>query len=153
MLLVKKVENSSEFLQAIQIRTEVFVVEQGVPASEEYDSYDSEATHYLAIHGREPSGTARWRMSEDGVKLERFAVLSSKRRKGIGSALLQAILGDVKQHRLASTMPIYLHSQTHAVPFYEQLGFKAVGKPFDECDIEHYKMILETESPSEVVAG
>ncbi len=141
MMLVKKIENSTDFLQAMQIRTTVFVDEQGVPASEEYDGYDNEATHFIAVHERIYAGTARWRMTSKGVKLERFAVLADHRRKGVGAALLDAVLGDVGRHQEAANKTIYIHAQSQAVPFWEKEGFAVEGQEFIEAEIPHFRMV------------
>lgn len=155
MMYVKKIESTSsaEFLQAMQIRTTVFVEEQGVPASEEYDGFDHDATHFIAIHEREHAGTARWRQTEKGVKLERFAVLADHRKKGVGAALVDAVLNDVTR-ALPSVKNIYLHAQQQAVPFWEREGFATVGDPFMEADIEHIKMVYSgTDAGKNAEAG
>jgi predicted GNAT family N-acyltransferase len=84
-----------------------------------------------------PAGTARWRRTADGIKLERFAVLAEFRKKGVASALLETILDDVL---LEHPSKIYLHSQIQAVPLYEKYGFEKQGDIFTEAGIEHYKM-------------
>src|SRR5690349_18856277 len=82
--------------QAHQIREEVFVVEQNVPAEEEYDEYEDSSRHFLAVIGAIPAGTARWRFTDKGVKLERFAVRAQFRGRGVGAALVQAVLEDIR---------------------------------------------------------
>ncbi|MDF7810528.1 GNAT family N-acetyltransferase [Hymenobacter sp. YC55] len=126
---------------AFAIRREVFVVGQNVPAEEEYDAHDANgATHYLAraIDGT-PCGAARWRKTEAGVKLERFAVLSDYRNQQAGAALLEQVLQDVDAQYPGAV--VYLHAQLPAVRFYERHGFDKVGEMFEECDIQHYKMV------------
>ena len=84
-------------------------------------------------------GTARWRHIGDKIKLERFAVLEAYRSQGFGDQILRSILEEV----LAFKKPIYLHAQLRAIPFYERQGFKKIGEMFSECDIDHYKMVIE----------
>lgn len=110
--------------------------------SEEYDEHENIARHFLAFFLDKPCGTARWRFTEKGVKLERFAVLKEFRGKGVGHGLVQEVLKDVKDHPSYSGQKIYLHAQTSAVPLYSKSGFKPVGGKFFECEIEHYKMEL-----------
>ena len=76
--------------EAMHIRNLVFVQEQNVSAEEEYDEFDAIAVHYLARLGSEYVGTARWRLVEDKIKFERFAVLKEHRGKGVGDKLLEA---------------------------------------------------------------
>jgi hypothetical protein len=35
-----------------------------------------------------------------------------------------------------------MHAQASAVPFYERLGWRAVGAPFEEAGIAHRAMVL-----------
>lgn len=123
---------------AFSIRREVFVNEQQRSQSLE-ESGNDEATHYLARFGDMPVGAARWRKTENGIKLERIAVLSAYRNKSIGSALLQKMLNEVAEQNL----PIYLHSQMAAAALYARHGFKQVGEPFIEAETPHIKMVLQ----------
>lgn len=143
MMYVKKIESTSsaDFLHAMQIRNEVFVQEQGVPASEEYDGFDDEAKHFIALHEREYAGTARYRRTEKGIKLERFAVLAKHRRKGVGEALLDAVMSDISRDIEMGKAKIYIHAQTQAIPFWETEGFKVEGDEFIEAEIPHFKMV------------
>lgn len=120
------------------IRETVFVIEQEVPREIEYDEFEEVATHILATLNGTPVGTARWRQTEQGHKLERFAVLSSARGKGVGGAMVNFILD-----LLDPGDEVYLNSQVSAIKFYSSFGFKAVGDIFYEADIPHRKMILE----------
>lgn len=127
---------------AFAIRRAVFVEEQHVPAEEEYDEFETESQHFLAYLGGQPVGTARWRRTSKGVKMERFAVLASARRQGVGQALVRAVLADIFSQQPEPIESIYLHAQVTAMPLYEGFGFVAVGPQFDECGIQHYKMVL-----------
>ncbi|MDO7849260.1 GNAT family N-acetyltransferase [Hymenobacter sp. M29] len=128
---------------AFTIREKVFVEGQGVPATLENDVHDrTDARHYLArAADGMPAGAARWRETENGVKLERFAVLEGFRNQEIGAALLHAVLADVQAE--LPDAPVYLNAQIRAVPFYARHGFKTEGEMFEEANIQHYKMVLE----------
>ena len=89
-----------------------------------------------------PVGAARWRITDEGVKLERFAVLSEFRGRGIGSAMVEKILSDIKQDPEASDKEIYLHAQIDAIPLYRKFGFVKYGHMFDEAGLMHYAMKL-----------
>lgn len=120
---------------AFAIRRQVFVEEQGVDPALEYD-HEEEAHHYLLLLGDKPVATARWRETDKGIKLERFAVLPSFRNRGIGEIILKEVLKDVRQ----TEKVIYLHSQLKAVSFYERSGFKKSGEMFSEAGIDHFLM-------------
>jgi predicted GNAT family N-acyltransferase len=126
--------------EASHIREEVFVKEQNVPKEDEYDQYESVSTHFLAYWGSTPCGTARWRFTDKGIKLERFAVLKDFRDKKVGKAVVEAVLEDIKKHPESKNNALYLHAQVQVVGFYEKFGFEKIGEPFQECDIWHYKM-------------
>jgi predicted GNAT family N-acyltransferase len=117
-------------------------VEQEVDASEEYDEFEDTSIHFLAKLDVSPVGTARWRFTQNGVKMERFAVLQEARGQGVGQALVAAVLADINQHPEGKTKKKYLHAQIHAMPLYAKFGFQAVGDQFEECAILHYKMEL-----------
>ena len=121
--------------QAFAIRRKVFVDEQGVDPALEYDK-EEDAHHYLLLISDKPVATARWRDTENGIKLERFAVLFEFRNQGFGEIILKEVLKDVK----AMKRTIYLHSQLRAVPFYERNGFVKKGPVFFEANMGHYYM-------------
>jgi len=128
-------KNSAE--QSFFIRRKVFVDEQGVDSTLEYNN-EEQSNHYLLFLAGKPIATARWRETEKGIKLERFAVLPEFRNRGFGEIILKEVLKDVKP----SGKTIYLHSQSRAVPFYERNGFMKEGEMFVEAGIEHYYMKL-----------
>ena len=138
---VLKIRTEENLQHAWRIRNEVFVVGQQIPAQDEFDKFENEATHFLALYNGFPCGAARWRITERGVKLERFAVLAEYRGKGVGNELVAAVIESIKNPSNPSTKDIYLHSQESAVGFYEKLGFEKLGAPFYECNIKHYKMV------------
>ena len=130
--------NQELFKLAFAIRQAVFVDEQGVPAALEYDEHEAEATHYLLYYNEAPVGAARWRKTEHGIKLERFAVLPEFRNKGLGDALVKKVLEDV----VPTGLPVYLHSQLRACSLYQRHGFVIAGEKFTEAGLEHYKMVF-----------
>lgn len=138
---VLKIEEQHQLEQAFKIRQKVFVEEQKVSKEEEYDEFEDTATHFLAFNDQDKaSGTARWRFTDKGIKLERFAVLKEERGGGAGSALVRKVLEDIALHPHSSGKLIYLHAQLTAVPLYEKFGFRKEGEMFEECAIQHYKM-------------
>ena len=118
-----------------KIRTTVFVVEQNVDPALEYEN-EEVGNFYLLYYNKKPVATARWRNTESGIKLERFATLKEYRNKGLGSKLLKEIMSDV----LPLNRTIYLHSQIKAITYYERAGFRKKGEMFVEANIKHYLM-------------
>ncbi len=136
MLLVRKITSEEDLQKAFAIRDIVFVQEQHCPADLEHE-HDDIATHFLATVDGIPAGAARWRQTELGYKLERFAVLNAFRGKGIATALIQAVLADLPE----DVGYVYLNAQVDAVPVYEKNGFRITGPEFEEAGIRHFKMI------------
>ena len=142
MVTVRKITDQKELKEAFSIREEVFVVEQRVSREDEYDQFEDISTHFLARDADDnPCGTARWRKTDRGYKLERFAVLKEYRGTGVGRLLVQRVLQDIESDQPKKELEIYMHAQTHAIPFYQSLGFEKVGDEFEECDIKHFTMV------------
>ena len=135
------VSNPAELDAVFAIRQAVFVVEQEVTPEEEFDEFEETSRHLLAYgQDGQPAGCSRWRFTENGVKLERFAVHKAYRGQGIGADLVQATLDDIAQHPDTQGKKQYLHAQLPAMPLYARFGFEKEGELFMECDIEHYTM-------------
>jgi predicted GNAT family N-acyltransferase len=139
MIEVRKITSKAEKDLAFAIRQRVFVVEQEVDASEEYDDEDEISTHFIALSDGVACGTARWRFKGKGIiKLERFAVDKAYRNQGVGEAILKAVLED-----LPYAQKVMLHAQIQAIPFYQHAGFESYGEEFEEAGIRHYAMKID----------
>jgi predicted GNAT family N-acyltransferase len=122
-----------------RIRRKVFVEEQKIPESEEFDAEDAACVHVLARLNRDPVGTGR--LNAAG-KIARIAVVAGHRGRGIGTQVLRRLLDEAR--RLGIREP-YLHAQVQAVPFYGKLGFACRGDVFDEAGIPHVRMSIVLE--------
>jgi predicted GNAT family N-acyltransferase len=135
-IIIRKVKNRIDNEKCIFIRREVFIKEQNIPESLELDDNKIESIKILATYNNESIGTARYRATSKGMKLERFAVIKQYRGYGVGKALVLFILEELKMEE-----SIYLHAQESVIKFYTKLGFKIVGDRFFEADIPHIKLI------------
>ena len=135
---IKIVESDKELQACLSIRRDVFIIEQKIPESIELDDHKIDAKYFLATLSEKPVGTARYRKLSDGIKLERFAVLGSARKLGVGSALVDFVLKDLKDEKT-----IYLNAQESVITFYKKLGFDSVGNIFYEAEIPHQKMVYK----------
>ena len=123
---------------AFDVRQTVFVDEQGVDEEIEYDDHDETATHFVAYDGDDPIGAARLREYEPGVgKVERVAVLESRREEGVGRAVMEVLEERAQTEGFES---LKLHSQSHAAEFYRSLGYERRGEEFEEAGILHVEM-------------
>ncbi len=141
--MIKVVEVSQEdplFRDYKKIRYDVFVIEQGVPEEDEFDKYEVESRHYLALSGETPVGTARWRQYGDLFKLERFAVLDSFRGKGVGRKLVEHLESVLHDFEDIAPGQLFMHAQSEAIDFYQKLGYSVSGEEFEECGIKHRTM-------------
>lgn len=138
-ITVLPLAGQAEWEAAKAIRMEVFVEEQGVPASLELDALDATARHWLAMDAAgEPIATARAVVQDTGTwKIGRVAVRKAWRGQGVGAAVMRQIMRDLVG---AGAPGAYLESQTHAAAFYEKLGFVAEGPEFEEAGIPHVAM-------------
>jgi len=146
--VLRVAEDPADREACFAVRKEVFVGEQGVPEDLEYDAYDAVAVHVLAV--REdgvPLGTGRLLYGEEaGGKtggevsvgsLGRLAVMPEARGLGVGAALVRAVEDAARARGLAA---VDLHAQTHALGFYERLGYVAYGPEFPDAGIAHRAM-------------
>lgn len=129
---------SSVYADAASIRQAVFVKEQGISAQLEFDGLDDQVTHYVGYVDDQPVVTARIRHQDQVAHIQRVATLKPFRHQEYARTLLQHIIDE-----MASETSLELNAQTTAVGLYERLGFKPVGKPFDEVGIEHVKMVKQ----------
>ncbi|MGW7468707.1 GNAT family N-acetyltransferase [Streptomyces xantholiticus] len=133
------------------VRKEVFVAEQQVPEDIEYDAYDAEdadTIHVLAVGAEGVAlGTGRLLHGASALgktggdltvgSLGRLAVRGAARGLGVGAALVGAIEDAARERGLAA---VDLHAQTHALGFYERLGYAAYGAEFLDAGIAHLAM-------------
>ena len=122
------------------LRRVVFIEEQGVSEADEVDDLDDEAIHLLACDEGRGVGTARLLVSGDTGKIGRVCVLPEGRGRGIGAGLIRAGVAVFRAKGGLAT--VMLGAQTHALGFYEALGFQPVGEIYDDAGIPHREMIL-----------
>ena len=117
------------------VRETVFVQEQQVPIEEEWDALDPQCVHVLAraLDGT-PIGTGRLTPEH---KIGRMAVLGAWRGKGVGDAMLVALIDEARKQ---DWREVSLHAQVSAVDFYLRHGFQPYGERFWEAGIEHQSM-------------
>lgn len=134
------------------VRETVFVREQGVPPALELDAADPHCVHVVALdeHGV-AIGTGRLLPPETGTagdghapadetpaaRIGRMAVLADWRARGVGDALLRALMGAARDQGWTR---VALHAQATAIRFYQRHGFLPRGARFTEAGIEHLTM-------------
>lgn len=136
-----KIETTTDIARCHALRRTVFIEEQGVPEAEELDDQDDRAIHLLAWQDGRAVGSARILLDGDTGKIGRVCVLPQARGQGLGAALIRAALDVLRVQPGIGRAK--LGSQTHAIGFYEKLGFAAFGPVYDDAGIPHRDMIRD----------
>ncbi|MGH7785843.1 MAG: GNAT family N-acetyltransferase [Candidatus Binatia bacterium] len=134
---IRRVIDIADRDAAYAVRRAVFQGEQGVPAEIEFDADDERAVHMIAADQGTVVGTGRVVLQPDYAKIGRMAVLPGWRQRGVGRALLDALLQEAARRGAPRAV---LHAQVQAIGFYARAGFTAVGDEFDEAGIAHRRM-------------
>jgi len=132
--------NSTIYTDSLNIRKTVFVKEQKVPQNLEIDNLEADCTYFNLYLDDKAVATARFYPTDDnGVHVQRVAVLKEYRQKHLGSELLTAIFTYAKQQDYSY---VILGAQDHAQKFYKKLGFEVIGRQYQEVGIAHHDMKL-----------
>ncbi len=141
-----------EIMQAMAIRSVVYMGEQVCPYDEEFDGNDfAGATHLIARIGREPAGVVRIRWFCDFAKLERFAIRREFRGGAVPRALLDAAcdLAAKKGYRR-----IMGHTQVRLAPVLKRLGrvrVRSERPSFSFSDHEYVETVRDLEPPPDAI--
>ena len=131
----------AELYAVLQLRAEVFVVEQAC-AFQDLDGSDNRAMHLLGQQGDELLAYARCFAA--GVKfaeasIGRVVVHAGARGRGIGHVLMREAVARLQQHWGAQ--PVRLGAQARLKNFYTQHGFVDTNAPYVEDGIDHLEML------------
>ncbi|MGY3766562.1 GNAT family N-acetyltransferase [Vagococcus vulneris] len=128
---------------AFDLRTAIFVNEQGIHPTQEFDEHDTDDTEYLVLFDKNkmPVGTSRY-VQDDAVtlRIDRLCVDEKWRYKKVGSRL---VLETEHRGRRNGCLISKVHAEKHAVPFYEKLGYSRTSDDFIEDGIICQKMEKE----------
>ncbi|QKY68630.1 GNAT family N-acetyltransferase [Lentibacillus sp. CBA3610] len=141
-MMIKKVETPKEKEEAVGVRTTVFVDEQNVPPDIEIDAFDDQAIHLIGYENDLPIAASRIRFVDHYGKLERICVLKELRGKSRGSEMIKAMENIIKN---AGYSLAKLNAQTHAINFYQRLGYSVVSDEFMDAGIPHVTMNKQLE--------
>ena len=134
---------TKELYDLLQLRTEVFVVEQDC-VYQDLDGKDQKALHVLGF--KDEKLVAYTRIFKPGDYFEetsigRVVVSKNERQFKYGCDIMEASIKAIKHH--FNTSKIKISAQCYLKKFYTNLGFKAVGEEYPEDDIPHIAMIKE----------
>lgn len=142
-LEIAVVRSPEELSEALALRHEVFVEEQGVPPELEVDAMDADprgAAGVVHLLGRIEGGavcTGRLDFGDGPAHITRVAVRRAYRGRGLGARLMEALHSEARRRGIGR---VGLNAQLHALGFYERLGYRAHGPVFLDAGIEHRAM-------------
>ncbi|MDP4527057.1 GNAT family N-acetyltransferase [Bacillus halotolerans] len=140
---IKRITTENDLHVAQDIRKSVFIEEQQVPESDEFDQFDTlneQCQHVLVYHENQPVGTGRVRIVDHTGKLERICILKPYRKYGLGKIIIGELEKIMQEKGITK---IKLHGQTHAAGFYKKLGYQTASDEFMEDGIPHVLMTKE----------
>lgn len=131
---------SPMFRDALSIRQQVFIIEQGVDVSLELDGEDDQRWHTVAYMDQKPVATARvyFPNNYQRLKVQRVAVNQAFRGKNVGLQLMQAIEHWAQSQGAEALM---LSAQDQVIPFYEKNGYAVTNETgYLDAGIAHHDM-------------
>ena len=113
---------------------------------------DPDTAHFAVRENGEVVGTASvrrerapWTDEPAAWRLRGMATTESRRRRGVGTALVQAVIDHVGSHGGGL---LWCNARTPAVPFYERAGFVTRGEPWVDPVIgPHVAMEVRVDPP------
>jgi len=134
----------SEFHNFIQLRLDIFVVEQDCPYLD-LDGKDEIAYHLFATtdQGKTVAYTRLFAPGDyyDEAAIGRVVVHQDFRKDGLGFELMSRSIKQIES--LFKTKMIRIGAQQYLKKFYESLGFKSTGHDYMEDGIPHTYMIIK----------
>lgn len=148
-LAIKWILFPEDLSQAYEVRRKVFVEEQNCPPEDEFDVIDKISEHAVLMDSDDNAlATARiFERSPEQASLGRLAVLKEHRGKGYGFTIVDHCLQRLKKQGYPDVL---IHAQTHAISFYENLGFEVIGDEFMEDNIPHVEMLHKFDDHSAI---
>ncbi|MDE2592786.1 MAG: GNAT family N-acetyltransferase [Burkholderiales bacterium] len=133
------------------VRRAVFIDEQGIDESEEWDTDDERSDHVIVRRqAGQVVGTGRLIPQDEPVsdvgrvcrlgRIGRMSVIKSCRGLGVGERILNALLDTARQKGFAR---VEISAQVAAQGFYSRAGFMADGEVYDEVGIPHQAMFKQ----------
>lgn len=135
----------TELYAMLQLRTEVFVVEQNC-IFQDMDGADDQAMHLLG--SKDGQLVAYARLFPAGIKfaeasIGRVITRMSARGGGLGHVLIQRAIAAA--HSQWGPQPIRIGAQARLKAYYSQHGFVDVGVPYIEDGIDHIEMVRQAQ--------
>ncbi len=132
---------TEELYAILQLRSEVFVVEQNC-VYQDIDKKDQKALHVLGLKNEKLVAYTRLFKPGDyfeNASIGRVVVRENERKYKYGYDIMNASIKSIEQHYNEKTIKI--SAQEYLVKFYSNLGFKTIGTSYLEDGIPHVAMV------------
>ena len=132
---------SQELYKILQLRSEVFVVEQDC-VYQDIDEKDNKAIHIIGVKNNKVVAYSRIFNTGDYFEepsIGRVVVAKSERKFGYGHEIMKVSILEIENRFHKKT--ILISAQKYLKKFYESHGFNQVGDEHLEDNIPHIKMI------------
>ena len=132
--------NTTELYAILQLRSEVFVVEQDC-VYQDLDFKDQKSLHVFgAVNNQIIAYTRIFKPGDyfENASIGRVVVSKEERTSGYGVDLMEASIKAVEDN--FKTKEITISAQVYLTKFYNSLGFKQVGDDYLEDGIPHIRM-------------
>lgn len=135
--------NSNELYDILQLRAEIFVVEQDCVYND-IDGLDKDAIHQFLTKNNEIIAYSR--LLQPGTRFKdysigRVVVKKSERGTGLGFKMMEEAKAFILKNDPARKIKI--SAQKYLLNFYQSLGFKVVTEDYLEDGIPHVGMLFE----------
>jgi|ERR1043165_746758 ElaA protein len=141
--ILKKFDDltATELYSILQLRNEVFVVEQNC-VFQDADNRDQPGYHLMGWHADKLAAYSRILpagIAYEFVSIGRVVTSPAERRNGLGKILMNQSIEAVT--KLFGSVTIKLGAQLYLKQFYESFGFVQSSEIYLEDGIEHIEMI------------
>jgi predicted GNAT family N-acyltransferase len=137
---IKFATTPEELAAIVEVRRRVFQVEQGIVDHDLTDSDERNSYQAMALVPEGVIGVGRLsppHRFRQHAQIAWVATLPAFRGMGAGTALMRALLAKADEQQMPT---VILSAQTHALHFYQRLGFVPYGQKFTVRSIEHQMM-------------
>jgi ribosomal protein S18 acetylase RimI-like enzyme len=135
------------YKQEFELRFQVLRKPLGHDRSAVRFAFEDESLHVVAIEAGRVIGCVLFAPDENGGgRLFQMAVSDWFQGQGVGRALVEHLEGEL---RAGGFERVEMHARDSAVGFYEALGYRCVGEPFEEVGIPHRIMEKQFEAPDD----
>lgn len=134
---------NNELYQILELRCEVFVVEQNCPYND-VDNKDQDAYHLLLQDNKKIVAGLRILkkgVSYDQISIGRVVVNKEYRGRGIAKDMMLKAIEFIENN--LGEKEIKISAQAYLIDFYKSIGFVEVSQVYLEDDIPHIDMLYK----------